>query len=321
MRCEAVGRILSGASVPEEEGPPGALKEHAAGCLACREGIVRFLEEEALLGREIGPAVAGRLLHAAAGRRPRFRRAPLWTAAAAAAVLAVGIWAMRSGKAPARAFALPEGRSVAADGETVRPTASAPESLGLPDGSRFRIAPGSEARFARPEGTTRCRIELTRGMLEAEVVKGGGAVVVASEAGEIRVVGTSFTARAFRVHPAGRESFPVLAVEVSIGAVDLAGAQGRTERVVAGRRGIARPGGLMVQEAVPMAWQEALARWGRGARDPGFPETGACFTLLAGSWSGIGNWAEVASRAEATAQERQVAALLARLTGDTGETE
>lgn len=318
MRCDAVGRVLSGESLLEEEGEAQeALRAHAGTCAACRERIDRFLEEELLLEREIGSAVAGRILEEAAGRRSRLRprRIPFWAlaAAAAAVALAAGIWTFRPGRAVRQEFSLPPGRLLFAE-ERIATGPSETSSVSLPDGSRFRVAPGSMSRFAATEAGIRCRVELSRGSLEAEIVKGGGSVVVVSEAGEIRVVGTAFTARAFRLRLPEGEVLPVLAVEVAEGAVDLVNAKGRAERVVAGRRGITRPEGITVQETAALSWREALGRWGKGAERTLSPPSAAVMTLLAGTWRGIGRWEDVLGISDASPAERRAAAVLAALT-------
>lgn len=102
------------------------------------------------------------------------RRVPAWAAAAAVLVLVVGALALFSGGST----------------ETGSVTAMAYETAILPDGSEVRLAPGARIDYSIEQGGERI-INLT-GEAFFEVTK-GERFVVNTTAGQVEVLGTSFT--------------------------------------------------------------------------------------------------------------------------------
>ncbi len=300
-------------------GIPGEVEAHLGSCDTCRgrlsavaagpaEGPVSVPDPAALAAAARASWQAGRR----AGRSPARYLVPA-LGAAAAVVIALGIARLAGSSAPSRPFTLPAGERVAGREGTFRAGPTGTKSLSLPDGTRFRVGAGGEIRFLASLPGERCRIELARGTLEAEVAKGDDRVRIVSPAGEITVLGTVFKARAFRI--AGS---PVLAVEVAEGLVSVRGA-GASHPVPAGRRGIVRGGEkpfACVQEAVPLPWREALARWGGAAASPGFSNRVECLTLLSGTWTGLSCWERVLDDPGARPAERTAAAALALLAAE-----
>ncbi len=304
---EVAAWVDGGASASERAAWAG----HLESCAACRERLSAGLGDGDV-GAAFDPdaleaAVTGAARSGSAPRRTAFAGA--WRFAAAASVLLAAGWLLfRSGDAPARHFTLPEGRRV---GDV--PQDLVAEAFTLPDGSRARLDPGSRARLLAPGTDERVVIGLARGTLTVEAVKDPRAFRVVSEAGEIRVVGTSFSARAFHVWPEAGDAFSVLSVEVSEGAVEFRGAAGMI-RVPAGKRAMAFPGRPpALQEMALWDWKTAVARLASGHGKPGFAESLEAVTLLAGTWGGGGDWRSRAADAAATPRERRVAAFLAGL--------
>ncbi len=316
---EEIALAAEGSASPAER---ALFEAHVGDCAACR---ARWAEAHEPAPSPAGhPLDAAALARAAAGawrvsapvpafRRSRFPRVAIrvGVAAAAAILAAWGLGLFAPGTGTGRARALPEGRAIAGRGERI---GTAAEVVQLPDGSRFRVAAGSAVVFDLPGPGERITARLARGTLEADVVKGTGSVRIVSEAGEIRVVGTVFTAKAFDIHPsplaADPSPFPVLSVEVTGGAVEIAGAAG-TVRVAAGRRGIVRAGkSPVLQEAAPLGWREAARRWGGSREDLSFAGSWGAVTLLAGRWDGIAGWEEALDAAGEPADLRRVAAAL-----------
>lgn len=318
MTCDAVreklGEFITGA-LPEEE--TAEVARHLEGCPACAEEGRQIQRLDGLL-KDLRPSVSP------ARARPALRPWVRGLAASAAAVLlAVGAAWWWPSRDAGRAHRLPEGERIAGRDERFRTGPEELRPLSLPDGTRIRVGQASEVRFLPAAEGERLRLELVHGSLEAEVEKGEGRVRIRSEAGEIAVLGTSFTAKAFRIRtpsPLGGEGqgegdMPVLAVEVTEGRVEVSGAAG-AHPVPAGRRGIVRGGDApfaCVQEAVPLPWREALKRWGQKAGSDSFPESVEALTLLAGRWEGLASWARVAEDPSASAEEKRRAAVLARL--------
>lgn len=301
-----------------DEAARTSVRSHLDECGRCR---ARWAEASEEVSAFAPPAVETEALAAAAvqafstvTRRPSgaVRRARWALAAAAVLLTAVAIRFFWPEPAARSAFTLPAGREVSGR-DLVVETFDTAEAFRLPDGSRFRVAPASRVTFQAPGPGERIRLTLARGTLDAEVVRGSGAVRLAAEGGEIFVVGTRFRARAFRMHaPAAARSFPILSVEVHEGAVDLVGAAGAA-RVSAGRRGILKEGEPPVlQEAAPIDWRAAASRWGSAWAEPGFAASWEGATLLAGTWGGLSDWEEALfDRAASPALRRVAAALVA----------
>lgn len=190
------------------------------------------------------------------------------------------------------------------------------ERVELPDVSRLLPLGRAAARLVAPLPGERGLVVLERGAIEAQVAPGGGCFRIRAEAGEIEVVGTAFTARAFRIRQEERGlageagGIPVLSVEVTQGAVDLVG-RGVRLRVGRGRRGILREGAPpLLQEVQAIPWHEAAMRWGRGAGDAEGVVAGDVI-LLSGGWKGIRDWEDALSLEGAPVEARRVAARLA----------
>lgn len=334
---EAIAAWADGrASAPER----AVWEAHADSCVPCRERLSSVLGNE-----DIGALFDPGALEATVANSVRSQAAPrrhvlpgAWRQVAAASILAAAGWMLlRSGEAPARRFTLPEGRHVADTPQVLVAGPDRHELLTLPDGSRVRFAPGAEARLLSPDSGERVVIALAHGTLEVEAVKDHRAFRVVSEAGEVRVVGTSFTVKAFRIYrgrggsgeggegPAVDPSpltpdpvLSVLSVEVSEGIVEFEGAAGKI-RVPAGKRGIVRPGRApALQEIAAWDWKTAVARLGSAWERPGFSGTLEGMTLLAGTWEGNGDWRARAAAAAATDRERRIAVFLAGLLEDPG---
>lgn len=297
-------------------------ERHMGRCRACR---ARWAEagdpDGALSGHALDADVLARAASAEArkergDRRSGVLRRALWSAAALAAVFLVawglGLFAFRGGGPEGRS---PEGRAISGRGELVETAASA-DVVRLPDGSRMRIEPKSRVAFLEAGSGERLVVRLERGGIEAEIARAPGAVRILSESGEIRVVGTVFTAKAFRIYHLSLNPdpfFSVLSVEVSQGAVDLAGGAGSL-RIAAGCRGIVRSGpgeAPVVQEAAPFAREEAARRWGSGWEAPGFLDSWNAATLLAGTWAGGGDWGTLLADRRVAPDLRCIAATLA----------
>ncbi len=309
MTCDEardrLGEYRTGALSPDEA---SAVTAHLEACAACRG------ESEAIAG--LDDLLAGLVVEPEVRVARPGSRTWGWVAGAAAAVLvAVSGWILlKPAEDPARVHRLPAGDPVAGRDGVFRTSSGDMKPLSLPDGTRLRIGPSGEIRFLAPLPGERFRIELARGSLEAEVAKGADRVRIVSAAGEITVLGTAFLAKAFRV-----AEEPVLSVEVTEGLVEIRGGD-TVHPVPAGRRGIVRGGKVpfaTVQEAIPLSWREALARWGKGASAPDFPGRVECLTLLAGRWEGIESWNEVPADPTASPEERKRAAILAGILSDT----
>lgn len=314
---EEIALATGGTFAPAER---ARFEAHMGACAPCR---ARWAEAHAPAPSPVGhpldiDALAGAATDSlrAATPAPEFRRGRFFRvavgigAAAAAAFLVVwgtGIFSPEAGTRRERT--LPEGRAIAGRGERIE-TVSSADVVRLPDGSRFRVAAGSAAMFDAPGTGERIVVRLARGTLEADVVKGAGLVRIVSGAGEISVVGTVFTAKAFSVYAGGEGGMPLLSVEVTEGAVEIMGAAGRI-RVAAGRRGIVRDGETPVlQEAAPLGWREAARRWGGDWEKPFFASSWGAVTLLAGRWGGIDSWEGALDADGEPADLRRVAAAL-----------
>lgn len=310
----------------------GAEREEAALhlelCADCRR---RWSAVDAAVGSEEEPAaphaVDAEGIAEAASRAfapRRFRLRPLaWSAAAASVALALSLPLLLKSGGRTRTSVLPEGRLITGVGETVQAAGSAGEALRLPDGSRLRAAPGAVVRFLPPAEGDRFRIELVRGRLEAEVEPAKGLFRIVGDAGEIRVRGTRFTARSLRIYPPGSpKGEPVLSVEVSEGAVELAGAA-QAIRVGPARRGIVRGrwSAPLLQEMEASDWMEAARRWGGEIHAKGFASSWTCATLLGGSWKGLDSWWDALDDARAPLPARRLAAELVSLSADPEEAE
>lgn len=253
--------------------------------------------------------------------RPRIsllRTRPLLASAAAVAVLAAGaaVWLFRQAPpAPVSQAPVLTGARPLTPAETrVSAGPDRSDTFLCPDGSAARLAPGSAASFLPPGPGERVRLRLERGTLDAEVLKSRSGFVVAADGGEVRVVGTLFRTRAFKIHPPQGPPIPFLSVEVTRGAVDLTGPQG-TRRIAAGGRGLVwNEKGPLLQAAEPLHWREALRKWGSSASAPDFAGSPGCAVLLGGSWLGAETWREALRDVSAPADLRRVAASLVGMT-------
>lgn len=249
----------------------------------------------------------------APAHRPALAAAILLVCAVAAAVF------LRPPSSDAPPNFLPTGREITGQDESlIVAEALPPQSFSLPDGSRLRLHPGSAARFVPPGPGDRFTVELARGTLDAQIEKGDGAVSVVSEAGQIRVLGTRFTARASKIYrPESSASGPekegdvtlnprdsalfFLSVEVEHGRVVLRprsarDAQRSTLLVPAGWRGLlwtetAGDARAILQEAKPIDWEATLLRW------DGASPAGAVF-LLGSAWEGAADWRATLKRSD-----------------------
>lgn len=285
---------------------PGA-EAHLEACAACRRRLAAVASEP---DDSAVPVPEPEALAAAASaswreggrKRPAVRFLVPALGAAAVVAAALGIVRLARPSVPPRTFTLPSGEVFQGRSGGTRAPEVGALSFSLPDGSRFRAAPRSEILFQSPVAGERWVIRLVRGSLEAEVAKKEGTVRLVSTAGEIRVVGTSFTAKAFET---GGEA--VLSVTVREGAVDLV-SPGGTVRVAAGRRGIAFGAGLPVlQEAPPCAWRTALDQWGKDLEKNAWSRV----NLLAGVWEGLGCWEDLLADPAVPSADRRRAAILA----------
>lgn len=296
---------------PEElvsvaEGIFSGAEAHLGACAACRGRLAAVASEPddfpVPAPEPATLAVAAR----AAWREGRRRPVPrfLVPALGAAAALALGLAIVRLARpsVPPRPFTLPSGEALEGRSGQVRAPEDGPLSFSLPDGSRFRAAPRSAVLFHPPAAGERWVIRLARGSVEAEIAKESGTVRLVSAAGEVRVVGTSFIAKAFE---AGGEA--VLSVTVREGAVDLV-SSGGTVRVAAGRRGIAfGPGLPVLQEAPPCTWRSALDQWGKDLERSAWSRV----NLLAGVWEGLDRWEDLLAASDVPSVDRRRAAMLA----------
>ncbi len=339
LGAEQVALLVEGGATEPERTRWAA---HLEACAACRGLWAASAAGEPLPFPAPAAPDAALLAAAALAQRPRRVRAGRRgmgfsiTAAAALLAVALGIRLFHGTDRTGRPFTLPPGRPIAGNGERVATAAGVFDSVHLPDGSRLRLSPSGEMRFRAPGPGERAVVELVRGTLSAEVVKSGGAFRIVSGAGEIRVVGTSFTAKAFKIshvsrvtghEPEDRKAAPsppggegrgggaiaVLSVEVTEGAVDLA-AGDKTLRVPAGKRGIARAGlPPLLQELMPRRYDAAARELGSDWNDPKFPASVECATLLAGGWGGIGSWEDLLGSSAASRGDRELAAFLTGL--------
>lgn len=309
--CRRLRRLLS-------DGEPGAAADpHLADCPPCRRYQAQVARVNAALSglTEETPSSMPPLPSPAAvpGRRFPFRTAGI----AAAGLAALGIFQLLLGpeRAPARR-SLPPGERIAGRDERFDRGSDVERIVELPDGSRFRIPPGTSARFVPPRLGERVFLEVARGEVEADVPRGGGAVVIGTPAGRLRVLGTIFRVKAFRVHPQGSPPVDFLAAEVAEGTVRLE--NDRTAlSVPAGRRGILRgDGACRLQEMPPMDPLTALGRFGVGMRSPVFAEGFACATLLAGRWEGFRGWEALVADPGAPPRSRADAAFLTGLAAE-----
>lgn len=289
----------------------GRVPPHLDGCQGCLERWTLLREEPAPWTTQADPGRFGPAAAVAwdAGAARRLPRPVAWTAAAATVLLALAGWFLLrpSGQPP-----------VAWDpGPAFRRPGTEPTALA--DGSRLWLSPGGRLRTGESAPGERWTVLLERGTLAAEVAKGGGQARIASEAGEIRVLGTRFVARAFRIHqgsvdPSLRSPSPflsVLSVEVSEGLVELVSPDGSV-RVGAGGRGIAVLGSAPVlQEIRAGDWRQAARSWSRGMVPERFAASWGGVVLLASSWPGLTDWRDPLVDAGLPADLRGVAAALA----------
>lgn len=310
-----------------------AAEVHLAECPVCRGAAAALADEPAgadedSLPQGLNPPDPSAAARAAVGAYAQAASAPLRlrparvAAAAAALLLAVGggYLLFREGDRAAAPRALPAGRAVT-DARVALPARAEADLVECADGTRLRLAPFTDAAIRQGEGAERLVVEMTRGAIEADVVKGGGQVRIRAPAGEVRVLGTAFTVKVFQItipSPFGGEGEggggSVLAVEVSRGVVELASETGKV-RLPAGFRGIVRTGlAPASQEIAPLSWREALARWGKGHEAQGFAASWDCLVLLATSWEGLSDWRQVLEDGSASPAERRAAATLAGLT-------
>lgn len=306
-----------------------ALEPHLADCPACIERLSALLVAAAggnsaagsiRVDRErVWKAVAGRIGNKTA-RQPllQLTRRPLLAAAAAVVLCVAGAFVWLSHDAPPgkrqAAPALTGARALETGQTSVATSAGKSDTFLCPDGSAVRLAPESAVTFLPPGPGERIRIRLDRGTLDAEVLKAHSGFVVSADGGEVRVVGTLFRVRSFRIHPPSGPALPFLSVEVSRGAVDLAGPQG-TRRIAAGARGLVwKNEGPLLQAAEPMDWKAALRKWGATAGDPAFAASPGCAVLLGGSWRGADTWREALADLSAPAELRRAAGTLVGMT-------
>lgn len=296
---------------------------HLADCPDCLERLSAILAEGG--GVALPRADREQVWRTLSGRigapRPRislFRPRPLLAAAATVTILAVGAAVWLSRETPPAT--VPQGpiltgaRPLSPAETRVSAGPEKSDTFLCPDGSAARLAPGSAASFLPPGPGERVRLRLDRGTLDAEVLKSRSGFVVAADGGEVRVVGTFFRVRAFRIHTPAGDAIPFLSVEVTRGAVDLAGPQG-TRRIAAGARGLVWKGeGPLLQAAEPLHWQEALRKWGSAASASDFAGSPGCAVLLGGSWLGADTWREALRDVSASSNLRRSAAALVGMT-------
>lgn len=288
--------------------------------------------------RRLGPERAPEPIPIRAPRPHARRWGRLAAAASVVAALGAAFFFLKPGEEEAAVRHLPVGIAIRGSGEEVASGPAEERVVSLPDGSRFRIDPGSRVRFA-PAGTDRVRVELLSGSLAADVVKGNRAVRIASEAGEVVVVGTWFRVKAFRMHPVpveketpspsmgegqGGGGIPVLSVEVDEGLVELSGA-GDAIPVPAGRRGlILGRSAPVLQEQKAQTWETALAAVGGAWESPGFGAGRVAATLLAADWEGLarrGGWRGILGDPSVEAALRRPAAFLVALAAESEDAE
>lgn len=298
---------------------------HATNCPDCRA----FAARAAALNRALAafpedplPADLWRRIQKATVAVPAFpARRPAIAAVAAAALLVAAGLMFPSPRAPAaRPRTLPPGEPLAAAAATDLSAGAAERLVSLPGGTRLRIAPSTRATLLPPEEDGSPRVALAHGTIDCDVTKDAGGLLVESAAGRARVAGTVFRARALRVR-GGAGAFPVLCVEVSEGRVDMS--RGATSFPVrAGQRGLLwGQGGRRLQESTPRSWRAALADFGGAWREPGFPASAACVTLLAASWEDLSTWAAALDDRSVQAPARAAAAFLAGLAAEPEEAE
>lgn len=301
------------------------IEAHLSACAECRRAWSEAAEEvgEDPVPRDAVERIAGA---AAAEGEPalplrRYRKPVLWASAAAALVAFFPVFRSFLSAPEKSPRALPQGERIAGRSEALRlGPGDAPRVVETPDGTRLRVHPATRLSFREPAPGERLVLFLDRGAVEADVVKGASEVRIATAAGDIVVVGTRFTARAFRIHqgsgvgsdlsPLTPHPFvPVLSVEVAEGTVEMRRDAERL-RVSAGRRGIVWPGAAAVlqetREAVDPA--KALDRW-RGE----WPVPLATPALLLGA--GTDPW-EILDLAGLPADRRRSAARLASLSAE-----
>lgn len=265
-----------------------ALLMHLADCEECLLRWTSVAEDEAI------PAAALATLRPAGAFFRIGRRRAL--AAAAALLAGVGIALYVGGWiGPGRPARGPAGTPIRGVDEAFSVAAGEPErALILPDGSRFRVRPGTDLRFIPPGSGERAVAWLERGSVDVEAAKDRNRLRIASRAGDITVVGTAFRARALRV-ASGKEPWEdharsVLSVEVSEGAVRLSRGE-ETMLVPAGRRGLLMEGrSIILQEMGSASWETALREWNRAGRPR---EDLSMVFLLATSWPGLDDWEDL----------------------------
>ena len=154
----------------------GVLEGHLAGCAFCRERWAALAAAEVEAAPFDVAVVADRAAQQAAGDRGVGWRAWGMAAAAVVALSMVSMAVLREKEGSGKRFTIPGGTRVAGQGEVFRTEARSFQLVETPDGSRFRIGGGSEVRFAPSGAGERVRVEMARGVLEAEVTRGGGRV-------------------------------------------------------------------------------------------------------------------------------------------------
>lgn len=323
-----------------EGGRRARIEGHLSACAGCRRAWAEAAEEA---GEDPVPQGAvERIARAAAaeGTRPglrlrRFRLPALWAAAAAAFVALLPALRLLSPAPEKPPRALPEGERVAGRSEALRvASGESPRVVETPDGTRLRVHPATRFSFREPGPGERLVGLLERGTVEADVVKGASQVRIATGAGDVVVVGTRFTVRAFKIHQetgvrrqeSGDESkkqapsslgeedrgeggIPVLSVEVVEGTVELV-RDGERLPVSAGRRGFLWPGGGPVLQELREGADlgRSLDRW-RGE----WPAPLTTPLLLLGA--GADPW-EILGRAGLPEARRRSAARLATLSAE-----
>jgi len=165
--------------------------------------------------------------------------APVQAASPVGSVLAGSLEARPRG---AREFtAITLGGELSA-GDAIRSGAAGPVEIVLGDGVRLLLDAGTEAVIA-PDGAPACAIELDRGQIFADVVKGSSFSVLTAE-GSVRSLGTRF---AVSFSETAAASAPGLVVSVEEGVVEV-DAGGEVSRVESGCSLLAGRGCLSRQE-------------------------------------------------------------------------
>jgi len=256
-----------------EAGEADSVRAHVSDCADCRETVDELRDEARLLTREIAAperlsALKGRLLQAAAGRRPS--RGLFWQIPVAAAVLIGLVGVLLS---PGSRHSLVDGRVALEDGRVVAAPmelaasqtwqlrAVDKASVRLSDRSTVDLGPGAQISLA-PAGPRGVQPDLSSGEAAFSVAPDSRRLSIVSPAGRVEAADGKFSLKIVFEEEGGVPVKKALAgaiVTVFAGSISLSNANGSVEAQPGQSAVLARAEAPMFLTA-PQDKQEELLR-------------------------------------------------------------